>query len=197
MPEFAARALGEAVQQSGEFRIAAPREAVWRALNDPAVLMQCIDGCQSMTRVADDAFAAKVKAKIGPVSASFDADLTLTDQDPPSAYTLHAAVKGGAAGFGKGVARVSLTEEEGVTSLRYEVEGNVGGKLAQVGSRLIDGAARKMANDFFGRLGEVVAPGGTQAVAPDTGAPAYERSGSLVIWVVVFVVLILAIVLAS
>ena len=185
------------MQQTGEFRIAAPREAVWRALNDPDVLIQCIDGCQSMTRVADDAFAARIKAKIGPVSATFDADLTLADQDPPAAYTLHASVKGGAAGFGKGIARVRLTEEAGVTSLRYEVEGNVGGKLAQVGSRLIDGTARKMAADFFGRLGEIVAPGGTQAVAADTGAPAYERSGSLVIWVIVFVVLILAIVLAS
>jgi len=188
----------EAVQQTGEFRIAAARESVWRALNDPDVLKQCIDGCQNMAKVGDDAFTATVKAKVGPVSATFGADLKLADLNPPSSYTLNAAVKGGAAGFGKGVARVSLADDGGATILRYEVEGNVGGKLAQIGSRLIDAAARKMADDFFRRFGEVVAPGGTQPVAALKPAPGgYERSGQFLIWAIAFIVLILAIVLAS
>lgn len=153
------------MRQSGEYRIGAPADAVWLALNDPDVLSQCIDGCQSMNRTADDAFAATVKAKIGPLSAVFTADVRLADLDPPNAYTLEASVKGGAAGFGKGTARVSLTEEGRETLLRYDVEGNVGGKLAQVGQRLIDAAARKTADDFFARFGEIVAPAGIAAAA--------------------------------
>jgi hypothetical protein len=186
------------VQQTGEFRIAAARETVWRALNDPDVLKQCIDGCQNMAKHSDDAYTATVKAKVGPVSATFTVDLKLGDLNPPSSYTLNGAVKGGAAGFGKGVARVSLADDGGATVLRYEVEGNVGGKLAQVGSRLIDAAARKMADDFFRRFGEVVAPGGTQQiVVPKAASGGYERSGMWVIWAIAFIVLILAIVLAS
>lgn len=187
------------MQQTGEYRIAAAREKVWLALNDPQVLAQCIDGCQSMTKVADDAYTASIKAKIGPVSATFGADLNLTDLDPPSGYTLNASVKGGAAGFGKGTARVSLVDDGGATILRYQVDGNVGGKLAQVGSRLIDGAARKMAEDFFGKFGEVVAPGQTakvQGAAAPAQTNGYERSGQRIVWIVVFAVLILAIVLA-
>ena len=189
------------MQQSGEYRIGAPREVVWRALNDPDVLAKCIDGCLAMTKTADDAFEATVKAKVGPVSATFKADLKLTDIDAPSAYTLNASVKGGAAGFGKGVARVRLAEDGAVTVLRYEVEGNVGGKLAQVGQRLIDGAARKMADDFFGSFGQAIAPGETQkVVAPQVAAGVAEEretSGRWIIWIVVFVVLIAAILLAS
>ena len=184
------------MQQTGEFRIAAAQEAVWRALNDPDVLKQCIDGCQDMAKLGDDAYTATVKARIGPVSATFSADLKLADLNPPSSYTLNAAVKGGAAGFGKGIARVSLADDGGATMLHYEVEGNVGGKLAQIGSRLIDAAARKMADDFFRRFGEVVAPRRVEQVAAP--APAgYERSGQILIWAIAFIVLILAIVLAS
>jgi carbon monoxide dehydrogenase subunit G len=186
----------EAVQQTGEFRIAAAQEAVWRALNDPDVLKQCIDGCQDMAKLGDDAYTATVKAKIGPVSATFSADLKLADLNPPSSYTLNAAVKGGAAGFGKGIARVSLADDGGATMLRYDVEGNVGGKLAQIGSRLVDAAARKMADDFFRRFGEVVAPSKMDQVAAPA-PPGYERSGQILIWAIAFIVLILAIVLAS
>jgi uncharacterized protein len=183
------------LQQTGEYRIAATREKVWLALNDPQVLTQCIEGCQSMTKVAEDAYTTSIKAKVGPVSATFSADLNLSDLDPPSGYTLNASVKGGAAGFGKGSARVSLAEDGGVTILRYQVDGSVGGKLAQVGSRLIDGAARKMADDFFRKFGEVVAPGQTEKVlAPEVAG--YERSGARIVWIIVFAVLILAIVLA-
>src|SRR5262245_54924122 len=107
----------EAVQQTGEFRIAAARETVWRALNDPDVFKQCIDGCQDMAKLGDDTYTATVKAKIGPVSATFTAELKLADQNPPSSYTLNASVKGGAAGFGKGIARVSLADDGGATML--------------------------------------------------------------------------------
>ena len=184
------------MQQTGEYRIAAAREKVWLALNDPQVLAQCIEGCQSMTKVAQDAYTTSIKAKIGPVSATFSADLNLSDLDPPSGYTLNASVKGGAAGFGKGAARVSLAEDGGATILRYQMDGNVGGKLAQVGSRLIEGATRKMADDFFRKFGELLAPGQAQKVVPPAQGSAYERSGTRMIWIIVFAVLILAIVLA-
>ncbi|NJN50644.1 MAG: carbon monoxide dehydrogenase subunit G [Gammaproteobacteria bacterium] len=190
------------MQQTGEYRIGAPRIAVWAALNDPEVLARCIEGCQSMTRTADDAFEAVIKAKVGPVSATFTAQLGLTDLIAPDSYTLNAAVKGGAAGFGKGVARVSLTAEGDATLLRYEVEGSVGGKLAQVGQRLVDAAARKMADDFFSKFGNEVAPGEvTPSDAAGAGVPVgagvSESSGRYVIWIIVFAVLLLAIVLAS
>lgn len=188
------------MQQSGEYRIGAPRDTVWRALNDPDILAKCIDGCLAMSKVADDAFEATVKAKVGPVSATFKADLKLTDIDAPNAYTLNANVKGGAAGFGKGVARVRLADEGAATVLRYEVEGSVGGKLAQVGQRLIDGAARKMADDFFGSFGQAIAPGQTERIAaPVVAAGEVERetSGRWIIWIVVFVILIAALLLAS
>jgi uncharacterized protein len=151
------------MQQSGEYRIDAPVSAVWRALNDPQVLARCIDGCQSMERTADDAFRATVKAKVGPVSALFTADVTLVDVVPPCAYSLQASVKGGPAGFGKGTAKVALAEDAGATLLRYDVAGSVGGKLAQVGQRLIDAATRKMADDFFAAFAEAVAPGVSEA----------------------------------
>jgi carbon monoxide dehydrogenase subunit G len=126
----------------------------------------------------------------------FAADLKLDDLDPPSGYTLNASIKGGAAGFGKGAARVALIDADGATLLRYQIDGNVGGKLAQVGSRLIDGAARKIADDFFGKFGELVAPGQSARVAAATEI-VYERSGTWIVWVIAFAVLILAIVLAS
>jgi len=99
------------LEQVGEYRISAPRETVWAALNDPETLKKCIDGCQSMEQTAEDTFAAAVKAKIGPVSALFKADLTLADRNPPTSYAINASAKGGAAGFGKGVARVTLNDD--------------------------------------------------------------------------------------
>jgi hypothetical protein len=185
------------LQQTGEYRLAAARSDVWRALNDPDVLARCIEGCQTMTKVADDAYTTSVKAKVGPVSATFSADLKLADLDPPSGYTLLASVKGGAAGFGKGSARVSLIEDGGSTILRYAVDGSVGGKLAQIGSRLVDAAARKMADDFFRKFGEVVAPGQAESLAAPPPAVGYERSGHYAVWIVVFAVMVLAIVLAA
>ena len=160
------------MQQSGEYRIGAPRAAVWAALNDPEILSRCIEGCESMTRVGDDAFNAVVRARIGPVSAAFNAEVKLADLDPPNAYTLQGSVKGGVAGFGRGTARVTLTDDGAGTILRYDVDGNVGGKLAQVGQRLIDGAARKMADDFFAAFSEIVAPTPADAAGPAGAEPA-------------------------
>jgi len=169
------------MKQSGEYRIEAPREAVWRALNDPDVLARSIEGCEAMTKVGDNAYQATVRAKVGPVSAVFAGDITIADLDPPNGYTLQGAVKGGPAGFGKGSAKVSLADDgAAATLLRYEVEGSVGGKLAQVGQRLIDGTARKMADDFFAKFGEIVAPGGSDMLA----IPPTRRRGDLPIGLV-------------
>ena len=154
------------MEQSGEQRIPAERATVWRSLNDPAVLARCIDGCQSMEQLANGRFAATVKARVGPVRATFDVALTLTDVRPLESYVLQAEVKGKAAGFGKGSAEVALVDaEDGATLLRYRVAGRVGGKLAQIGARLIDGAARKMANDFFRAFHEAVKSTAEQAPA--------------------------------
>ncbi len=152
------------MQMTGEYRIAAPRETVWTALKDPAVLKQCIPGCEELEKTSDTEFSAKVKAKVGPVSAKFAGSVTLSDLKPPESYKISGEGKGGAAGFAKGRATVTLAEDGGATLLGYEVNGQVGGKLAQVGTRLIDGTAKKMADDFFGKFGELVG-GPTEAAA--------------------------------
>lgn len=190
--------VGDNLEQSGDYRIAADRETVWVALNNPDVLAQCIAGCQSMERLADDRFNSVVKAKIGPVSATFTAELVLSDIQAPQSYTITANVKGGPAGFGKGAAKVVLADEDANTLLSYQVDANVGGKLAQVGSRLIDGAARKMADDFFAAFGTHVggaAPEKTGATASDE-PKRYQASQQWKIWVAVFAVLIVAMILA-
>ena len=146
------------MEMSGQQRIAAARETVWAALNDPEVLKQCIPGCQELTKEGDNAFAAKVRAKVGPVSANFTGQVTLSDIVPPESYTISGEGKGGAAGFAKGGAKVSLAEDGDGTLLSYDVDAKVGGKMAQLGGRLIDGTARKMADDFFSRFSELVAP---------------------------------------
>ena len=141
------------MRQEGEYRIAAPREQVWEALNDPAVLARCLDGCRSLTPIAENEFAAEVAAKVGPVKAVFTATISLRDVVPATSYRLDARVNGGVAGFAKGSARVEL-EDVGAqeTLLRYTIEGAIGGKLAQVGSRLVESAARKMTTRFFERF---------------------------------------------
>ena len=146
------------MQQSGEQKINAPRERVWEALNDPDVLRECIPGCQSMEADGDGGFEASVKAKVGPVSATFKGAVSLEDVDPPNSYTLVGSGKGGAAGFARGEARVRLEslEAEG-TLLTWELEARVGGRLAQIGARLVDGATRKMADEFFGNFRQQVA----------------------------------------
>jgi len=183
---------GDPVEQAGEYRIAADRPTVWAALNDPEVLRRSLDGCQSMNKLADDRFDAVVKAKVGPVSATFNAELQLHDVRAPESYTIHASVKGGPAGFARGQAQVNLLEEGAGTLLQYAVTASVGGKLAQVGSRLVDSSARKMADDFFAAFTrEVGGPPPAPATAPARSASSYESSGSWVIWLVVFVGLLI------
>jgi uncharacterized protein len=196
------------VEQTGEYRIAADRQTVWAALNDPDILCRSLDGCQSMNKVADDRFDAVIKAKVGPVSATFSAELELQDVQAPERYTIHANIKGGPAGFARGHARVDLIDHGDSTLLQYAVTASVGGKLAQVGSRLIDGTARKMAEGFFASFSQAVGGGdGAESSEVPTSAggasdaskrPAriYERSGSWKIWVVVFAALLLGLLFA-
>lgn len=158
------------MKMSGEQTIAAPREAVWQALNDPDILRQCIPGCESVEKTGDDSFDAKVTAKVGPVKAKFAGSVTLSDLDPPNGYTISGEGKGGAAGFAKGGAHVKLTDSgDGGTVLTYDVDAQVGGKLAQLGARLIDGTAKKMAGEFFEAFGRVV-EGGAEPAEPATPA---------------------------
>jgi carbon monoxide dehydrogenase subunit G len=144
------------MDMTGEYRIPAPRQSVWEALNDPDVLRQCIPGCQEIVKETPTDWRGKVVAKVGPVKASFSGKITLSDLDPPNGYTIAGEGTGGAAGFAKGSAAVRLTGDGEATVLAYTVKANVGGKLAQIGSRLIDGTARKMADDFFGRFAALV-----------------------------------------
>ena len=146
------------MEMTGEYRIPAPRETVWAALNDPAVLQACIPGCESLERGTENEFKATVRAKVGPVSARFSGKVTLSDFDPPKSYRISGEGQGGAAGFAKGGAVVNLEEEGAGTILRYTADAQVGGKLAQIGSRLIDGAAAKIADDFFARFSERLTP---------------------------------------
>jgi uncharacterized protein len=145
------------MEMTGEYRIPASRQRVWEALNDPDVLKQCIPGCQSLEKVSDTEFNGRVVASVGPVRATFGGKVTLSDLDPPQSYTITGEGSGGVAGFAKGGAKVNLAEEGAETLLTYDVQAQVGGKLAQIGSRLIDGVARKMASDFFGSFAATVA----------------------------------------
>ncbi|MEZ5839761.1 MAG: carbon monoxide dehydrogenase subunit G [Hyphomicrobiales bacterium] len=146
------------MDMSGEYRIAAPRERVWEALNDPEVLKACIPGCESLEKLSDTEMKATVVARIGPVKARFNGAVTLSDLVPPESYRIAGEGSGGVAGFANGGADVHLAEDGADTLLTYKVHAKVGGKLAQVGSRLVDSAARKMADDFFGAFTEKLAP---------------------------------------
>ena len=145
------------MDMTNSITIAAPRTRVWEALNDPATLKRCIAGCESIEATGDNAYKVAMTVAIGPVKAKFKGDLMLEDIDAPNAYTIRFSGQGGVAGFGKGSARVTLSESssadgsavDGGTRLDYTVDAQVGGKIAQVGSRLIDGASKKMADDFF------------------------------------------------
>jgi hypothetical protein len=149
-----------AMTMSGEVPLAAKREAVWAKLNDPAVLKACIPGCEELNMLSDTEFEAVAVNKIGPVKAKFKGKVQLTDLDPPNGYKISGQGDGGIAGFAKGGAVVQLSDlEDGGTLLKYDVEAQIGGKLAQLGQRLINGAAKKMADDFFARFAEAVKAG--------------------------------------
>ncbi|HEV2187854.1 MAG TPA: carbon monoxide dehydrogenase subunit G [Stellaceae bacterium] len=146
------------MEMHGELRIPAPRAEVWAKLNDPETLKSCIPGAETVEKVSDTEFVAKVVARVGPVKASFSGKVTLTDLDPPSSYTITGEGTGGVAGFAKGSAKVALDDAGAETVLRYGVQAQVGGKLAQIGSRLIDATSRKMADEFFNRFLGVMTP---------------------------------------
>lgn len=137
------------MEMTGEQLIALPHQATWDALNDTAVLMDCIPGCDSMEKQSDNEYLLTMTARVGPVSAKFKGKMTLSEVNPPDSYSLHFEGQGGVAGFAKGEAHVQLAPEGDSTKLTYSVKASIGGKLAQVGARLIDGVAKKMAEQFF------------------------------------------------
>jgi carbon monoxide dehydrogenase subunit G len=165
------------MEMSGSRQIAAPRDLVWAALNDREVLKVSIPGCESLTGDPAQGFEATVKQKVGPVSATFSGRVRLSDVDAPNGCTITGEGKGGAAGFAKGGAAVRLAEAEGGTLLTYEVTANVGGKLAQLGSRVIDGFAKKMADSFFDNFRAAVEPAKAPAEGEAGGAPEEHRPG--------------------
>lgn len=159
------------MKMTGEQRIAAPRERVWAALNDPEVLRQCIPGCQSLEKEADDKLKATVEIKIGPIGAKFNGAVTLSDLNPPESYTITGQGTGGTVGSAKGGAKVRLAAAGNETILSYEVDAEVGGRLAQLGGPIIDATAKQLAGKFFSKFGEVVSGGGAPAkAAPGKGA---------------------------
>ena len=171
------------MELQGDRLIPAPLDKTWAALNDPDTLKACIAGCESLERTGDDAFAVLVAVKVGPVSAKFKGKLQLSNVVPPHSYTIHFDGQGGVAGFGKGSADVALTPEGASTRLKYSAKAQVGGKMAQVGSRLIDAAASKVAEDFFKAFEAHLSP---PASAPaDTGQvpmPADTEKGNRALW---------------
>jgi carbon monoxide dehydrogenase subunit G len=145
-----------AMTMNGEVQLAAPRDVVWAKLNDPEVLKACIPGCEELEKVSDTEFRATARMKVGPVSARFKGRVTLSDLDPPKGYRISGEGEGGVAGFAKGGASVALAERDGGTALTYDVEAQIGGKLAQLGQRLINGSAKKLADEFFANFAEAV-----------------------------------------
>jgi len=162
----------------GEYTIDAPRAAVWQALNDPAVLQACIPGCESMTKSSDTEIEAKINAQIGPIRSSFSTRIVLSDIDPPAGYTLAAEGKG-VAGFGRGTAKVALADLDGRTVLTYDAQMTIGGKLAQVGSRLVESATRSYADQFFEAFAKQfpTAPGVEGGLAGEAEATAGAANG--------------------
>ena len=171
------------MKMQGERHILANRAEVWGALNDPDVLKSCIAGCEELTKTSPTSFEASVTQKVGPVKARFKGVVELSEIVEAESYTITGEGKGGAAGFAKGGAKVQLSDDNGGTLLTYEAEAKVGGKLAQLGSRLIDGFARKMADDFFSRFQEAVegprpADDADEPMAEPEGAPATAKKKS-------------------
>jgi carbon monoxide dehydrogenase subunit G len=196
---------------TGEYRIPAPRETVWAALNNPEVLKACIPGCEELTKASDTELVAKVIAKIGPVKATFGGKVTLSDLDPPNGYTITGEGQGGAAGFAKGGAKVRLEAVDGgaATVLHYAADAQIGGKLAQIGSRLVEGTAKKLADEFFAAFAaQAAASAPAAAAAPAAGQPvagqpvsqpapavasATSSGLSPVLWIIGLVVIVAAI----
>ena len=164
------------MELTGEQLIPLPQQQVWEALNDPAILKACIPGCESMEKTSDNEYAVAMMAAVGPVKARFAGKLKLSDINPPTSYALAFEGSGGAAGFGKGGAKVSLLPVGQATRLSYTATATVGGRLAQIGARLIDGVAKKMADDFFARFNATVAPAATPTTAATAATSTSEAS---------------------
>ena len=168
------------MQMNETQRVPAPRDKVWAALNDPEILKRCIPGCQSLEMTSPTDMTASVVVKVGPVKATFAGKVTLSDLDPPNGYRISGEGSGGVAGFAKGGATVRLeTDGEDATNLNYAVDAQIGGKLAQLGSRLIDSTAKKLAGEFFQNFAAALSPPAPEPVAepeaaPAEGAPAAE-----------------------
>ena len=203
------------MEMSGEQLIPATQAQTWAALNDPEILKACVPGCESIEKTGENEYEVRMTARIGPVSAKFKGKLALSDLDPPNSYSIAFEGQGGVAGFGKGGAKVQLLPEAGNTKLSYQVKANVGGKLAQIGSRLVDAAAKKLAEEFFNAFNAKVASenpghashgradehehhdaGHPEPVADDPDKPKVDdatlrwlAAGSLVVFVVSLVVL--------
>ncbi len=161
------------MQLTGTERIQAPRAIVWQALNDPEILKNCIPGCESIEVTSPSEMKARVGLRLGPIKANFEGKVTLSVIDPPNGYTISGEGSGGPAGGAKGSAKVKLTEDAGATLLDYSVESQVSGKIAQLGARLIDATAQKLAGDFFGKFNALVsAPAAGTAPAAAVAAPA-------------------------
>jgi carbon monoxide dehydrogenase subunit G len=163
------------MQMLGEQFITASCQRVWEALNDPQILRASIPGCQSLDKESDERFAATVEVKVGPIGARFKGVVTLTDLNPPHSYTLLLQGNGGIAGTAKGAAKVNLTEKDGGTLVAYDVDAEVGGRMAQLGGPVIDATAKHLAGKFFGQFGEIVS--GVKAAAP-AAARATAASGA-------------------
>jgi hypothetical protein len=178
------------MEMTGEQLIPAAQAEVWRALNDPEVLKACISGCESIEKLSDTEYTVVIIAAIGPVKAKFKGKLMLADLTPPNSYSLTFDGQGGVAGFGKGSAKVSLATEGAETRLGYAVKAQVGGKLAQIGSRLIDGVAKKMADDFFTAFTQKIGGPETAAAATDSdGSPPAASSAAPLWWAVSIIAL--------
>jgi uncharacterized protein len=147
-----------AMNMIGEVQLPASRETVWAMLNEPAVLKSCIPGCESLDKDSDNEFRAVATIKIGPVKARWKGKVRFSNLDPPNSYRISGEGEGGVAGFAKGGAKVSLANKDGGTLLSYNVEAQIGGKLAQLGQRLINSVAKKTADDFFGNFATAVRP---------------------------------------
>ena len=161
------------MKMNGEIRVPTDRETVWRALNDPEVLKDCLPGCQEIEKTSDTEMTATLVIKVGPVKATFAGGVTLSDLDPPNGYTISGQGQGGAAGFASGEAKVRLVADGGETVVQYDVDAKVGGKLAQIGSRLIDSTAKKLSKQFFDSLAEKLG-GGEDAEVEDAAKPEPE-----------------------
>jgi uncharacterized protein len=179
------------MQMAGEQRIAASRQRVWAALNDPEILKTCIPGCESLEKESDERFKAVIVIKIGPIGARFDGAVLLSDLDPPNGYTLTGKGQGGTVGFAEGGAKVRLSDDKGGTLLRYEVDARIGGRLAQLGGPLIDATAKQLAGRFFRQFGETLG-GKAQDVGVKPAMATPRQRGFPLAWLAAFVVAVLA-----